>query len=112
MTPGALAVIVVLLVVAIGAIVYAWHKGGTCFATDLWALPDGTGKTISCPAGTITVQKAIYGAPWSNCAWADVTPQVAAAVNGKYAADLPGKISVADPCPGTDKVFIGAYTCA
>ena len=122
---------IVVLVLAITAIIYVVKKGAACpqcppgpASVGFWTLPDGgavpTG--ISCQTGAITVQNAVFGAPWSEgappCQWTDVTAQAGTLMNGKSSYTIPARagllslLGTSDPCPGVVKTFGGSYTCA
>lgn len=121
---GAFAMLIV-LAIAIMAIVYFVRKQSQCpqppAAVSFWATPDNSSVPtgITCPTGSvISVQNADYGAPWSNCAWSDVTTQAAHLLNGQNAYTIPAGtntttlLGVPDPCSGTAKIFAGSYVCA
>ena len=87
---------------------------------SFWVVPDSStvNTSITCPAGTtIAVQDADYGAPWSQCAWSDVSTQSGTLMNGKNTYSIPAStnlitlLGVTDPCSGTNKIYAGSYAC-
>jgi hypothetical protein len=129
MEAGAVAAMITVLLVAVIAIVFLVRRMANCprcppgaAAVSFWTLPDGAGvpTTVACPPGTaISVQNADLGAPWGSppCAWADVTAQAGALMNGLASYSIPASTSldallgVADACPGVTKTFAGSYAC-
>ena len=125
--------VVIVLMIAVMAILRVTKKGSTCpvcpacppgpNSVSFWSLPDGAGvpTEISCGTGTISVQNADYGAPWSGgetpCQWADVTAQARTLMDGKTSYTIPANpnllalLGVTDPCVNVLKTFGGAYTC-
>lgn len=118
--------IVAVLIVAILAIAYLVRKRAECplppAAIGFWTTPDRSkvATVVACPAGsTIAVQNADYGAPWSRCAWVDVTAAAQNIMNGKNSYQVPAGASVkamlgvTTSCPKDDAAtFAGSYTCA
>jgi hypothetical protein len=127
MDAGGILAMLIVLIVAIAAIVYFIRKEAKCpkcptgpATVSFWTTPDYSSVPtgLSCPAGSvISVQNADYGAPWSDCAWVDVTTQAGALMNGNNAYTIPAHkngvslLGIPDPCHGTTKTFAGSYVC-